>query len=319
MTPIVLAVLAAPVLLGGSVWLANRLAPAASARFLVQWHRRAAGLVDKRLSLNGFGIAYSEGGDGEPLVLLHGLGADRGTFDEVARFLTNRYRVIIPDLLGFGDSDKPLDADYGIDAQAERLDHFLAALGLERIHLGGNSMGGWIAAAYAARYPGKVASLWLLAAAGTEDLQGSILVKSKEEHGVYMLFARSPEEFRAVLARLVYRLPPLPYCIVWAGGRRAAANYPLHTRIFDDLRARVREFQLEPRLPRVVAPTLLVWGDRDQVVPVSTMRTFHRLLPNSRAILLADVGHVPQMEAARRVAEDYLRFRVDLGKPSTPD
>ena len=96
-------------------------------------------------------------------------------------------------------------------------------------------------------------------------------------------------------------------------GRRAADNYSLQTRIFDDLVSRAVDFQIEPRLHAVTAPALLVWGACDRIVPPSALETYHALLPKSETILLPDVGHVPQVEAPRRVVQDYLKFRDRLG------
>jgi triacylglycerol lipase len=293
-------------------WLAGRLAPQSVARFLVDLQRRNAGLVEKRVRIPGFEIAYWDGGSGEPLVLVHGLGANKGTFLGVAKILAKRYRTIILDLPGFGDSDKPLDADYGVDADVSYLDQFLVALDVPKAHFGGNSLGGWIVAAYAARFPEKVDSLWLLAAAGTEDLRTSIATKAYLERHEYLLLVKAPEEIRRVLSLILYRVPPMPYCVLRSMGLRAAADYDLHRRIFDDLAAGAVAFQIEPRLHAVSAPTLLVWGDSDRVVPPSAQDTYHALLAKSETILLPNIGHVPQMEAPRRVAEDYLKFRDKL-------
>ena len=301
------------VMVAAGLWLASRLFPETVADFLADLPRRKAGLAERRLRISGFDIAYWEGGAGEPLVLVHGLGASRATFVAVARHLTPRYRVIIPDLPGYGDSGKPPDADYGIDAQVEYLDRFLLALGIGRAHFGGNSMGGWIVAAYAARFPAKVASLWLLAAAGTDDLRRSVASVAYLERREYILLPRRPEDLRQIFALILHKVPPLPWCVWQTLGRRAAANFPLHQRIFDDLAARAEDYRLEPRLPGIMAPALLVWGQHDTVVPISALDTFHGLLPRSEKILLADVGHVPQMEAPDRVAADYLAFRQRLG------
>jgi pimeloyl-ACP methyl ester carboxylesterase len=104
----------------------------------------------------------------------------------------------------------------------------------------------------------------------------------------------------------------MPYCFRWLGSRRAAAYFPLHSRIFDQLLDNGEAYRLEPHLPNVAAPTLLAWGAHDQVVPLAVMHTFHRLLPRSTIALLPDIGHVPQMEAPRQVAADYARFRAEI-------
>ena len=305
--------LASILLVPAALSAAYYLAPGPSARLLLRLRRRLAGLADRSVTLtDGLRMVYSEGGRGETLVLLHGLGADRSSFETVAGLLAPGNHLIIPDLPGFGESGQPQDQDYGIDAQVERLDRFVTALGLEHFHLGGNSMGGWIAASYAARHSGKVKSLWLLGAAGTEDMLLTEAVAVRRDEGRYLLLARNRAEFDAVIRRIFHRPPFLPYCFRWLGTRQAVASFPLHSRIFDQLLDNGHDYQLEPHLPNLTVPTLLVWGEHDEVVPLAVMRTFQRLLPRSTVALMEGVGHVPQMEAPRRAAEDYQRFRYSI-------
>jgi pimeloyl-ACP methyl ester carboxylesterase len=192
------------------------------------------------------------------------------------------------------------------------LEEFVTALGLHSFHLGGNSMGGWIAAAYAARYPHRVKSLWLLAAAGTEDMLLTEAVIARRAHGTYLLLASNEAEFAAVIKRIFVRPPPLPYCVRWVASRRSAAYFPLHAKIFDQLLDRGYDYQLEPLLPAITQPVLLMWGDQDSIVPLSVMRTFARLLPHAHSILLPNIGHVPQIEAPKRATDEYRAFRAGL-------
>ena len=114
-------------------------------RFMFDLQRRHSGLRRREIEIpGGLRYVYLEGGRGEPLLLLHGFGADKDHFTRVARFLTPHYRLIVPDHIGFGQSSHPQDADYAAPAQAARLRAFMRALGIERFHLGGSSMGGQI-------------------------------------------------------------------------------------------------------------------------------------------------------------------------------
>lgn len=311
---LVLLLLALPVL----AWAINRLAPRQAAGWLLRLQRHLAGLSDRKIKLGTLRIVYSEGGQGEPLLLLHGLGADRTTFERVAGALTGSYHLYIPDLPGFGASGRPEDGDYGIDAQVERVDRLVVALGLDKFDLGGNSMGGWIAAAYAARFPGKVRSLWLLAAAGTGEMLQTQAVIARQQRGAYILLARDRTEFKAVLRLIFTRTPSLPYCILQVASQRSAAYFPLHAKIFDQLLEDGEKHRLEPHLPQVTAPTLLVWGEDDRVVPLAVMQCFQRLLPHASAVLMKGVGHVPQLEAPRQVAADYRRFRAGIDRGEGP-
>jgi abhydrolase domain-containing protein 6 len=289
----------------------NYLAPEFTAGQLLALRLKVMGFADKRVKIPGFNIAYWEAGEGEPLVLVHGMGVDRGTLLDIGGKLKGKFRVILPDLPGFGDSDKPETADYGIAAQVNNLRQIIEALGLRRVHLGGHSMGGWISAGLASSSPEMVASLWLIAAAGSSDLEHSFPMEAYRR-GEYVLCCRTPSDLRGVMKLATVKVPMLPYCVWETLGRRAAANYELHKRIFARIMDDVAGYDLDKRLPGIKAPTLLVWGDSDRLVPPSALKTFNRLIPNSRPILLEAVGHVPQMEALDRCATEYLAFRQSL-------
>jgi triacylglycerol lipase len=172
-------------------------------------------------------------------------------------------------------------------------------------------MGGWISAGLASSSPDMVASLWLIAAAGTSDLDHSVAMEA-HRRGEYVLCCRMPSDLRGIMKLAMVKLPTLPHCVWETLGRRAAANYELHKKIFDRIMADVTGYDLEKRLPGIKAPTLLLWGDSDRLVPPSALQTFKRLIPNAKPILLDRVGHVPQMEAIDRSAAHYLAFRQSI-------
>lgn len=127
------------------------------------FERSRSGLASRAVTLpDGLRMAYFEGGRGDTLVLLHGSGADKDHFAPIAPFLTRHYRIVVPDLVGSGDSSHPAGADLSPSAQADRLVAFCRALGIERPHVGGSAMGGRIALVWAAHQPAQVQSLWVL-------------------------------------------------------------------------------------------------------------------------------------------------------------
>ena len=130
--------------------------------------RISAGLRRRSLQLDDHRVVYSEGGSGPTVLLLHGFGADKDTWNLYARWLVKRYRVVIPDLPGWGESTYHPHADYGYGAQVARLKALVDALGLGPLHLCGNSMGGAIAGVYAATHPQDVSTLLLMDAAALE-------------------------------------------------------------------------------------------------------------------------------------------------------
>lgn len=285
--------------------------PEQATRFALDLERSRAGLVRKQIVLpDGLRYVYLEGGAGEPLLLLHGFGADKDNFVRVARFLTPRYRVIVPDHIGFGESSHPPQADYGPPAQAERLHAFARALGVERLHLGGNSMGGQIALTYAAMYPADVASLWLLDAAGIWSAPPSELAKTIQATGHNPLVVRTEDDFARLIAFVMSDPPFIPPPMRNVLARKRIENYALELRIFREIRGD----SVERRIAGLSTPTLIVWGGQDRAIHVTTADVLHKLLPNSRVIVLPGVGHLPMIERPRVCAQDYLEFRASMEK-----
>jgi len=280
------------------------------ARAALAVQRALGGLRVRKTAIRGFQIAYLDGGDGDPLVLVHGIGADKDAFAPIAPLLRGIGRVIAVDLPGFGDSSKPADADYSLEAQADRLAEFLDVMDLPRVHLGGNSMGGAIVLAFAQRYPERVQSLWLLAPAGVGNATESEMFRRHRERGEYTLFAETPEQYDDVIRICFTRRPFMPYGVRHELALAACRNYPLHTRIFRELVA--QPFAIEQAVAGLPIPALIVWGDRDRVLDVSAAAILHRALPASRLVTMPGVGHLPMIEAARQAAADYRAFRASL-------
>jgi abhydrolase domain-containing protein 6 len=116
--------------------------PGASFKFLLKTERSIAGLKQNNITIEGFNIQYLEGGQGDVILFLHGFGANKDNWTRFSKYLTPHFRVIAPDLPGFGESTRDAAASYTISVQADRIHAFANALGLKAFHLGGNSMGG---------------------------------------------------------------------------------------------------------------------------------------------------------------------------------
>ena len=286
----------------------DRLLPMTASRLGLGLERAVSGLRLNCAFIPGFHMPYLEGdksGGGPVLVLVHGFGGDKDNFTRMARHLLPHYRVICPDLPGFGDATRDDEASYTIAEQVERLRLFLDQVAPGRIHLGGNSMGGFIAAQFAATYPERVASLWLLDPAGTEAAQSSNLLLRYRDTGDMPLLLRQPSDFRRLLASTTFRRPFLPYSVATALGRRGAADYRLHTRILQQL---TNVPLLEQQFRDLATPTLIVWGAQDLILHPSGTDTLRRLFRNCSVILMPGIGHLPMLEAPLRTAQDYLAF-----------
>jgi len=285
-------------------------APERALSAAIDYERRQAGLARRDATLaDGLHYAYLEGGRGAPLVLLHGFGADKDVFDRIAPYLTPQFRLVIPDLPGFGESSKPPKADYAPRAQAERLHALLARLGLSRVHLGGNSMGGQIALTYAAMYPREVESLWILNAAGVASAPPSEMQRQIAAGGDNPLTVQDEDEFAALVDFVTARPVHIPRWLLDAMAQRRIRNFALEERIFKQVAAD----SVEERIRGLAIPALIVWGQQDRVLHPGGAGVLQMLLIKSEAVLLPDVGHLPMVEAPERCARDYLRFRAGLG------
>ena len=275
----------------------------------LDYERTLAGLSRKEVELpGGIRYVYLEGGTGEPLLLLHGFGANKDNFARIAKYLTPKYRVIIPDHIGFGESSKPAKADYSPRAQAERLRLLARKLGVTQLHLGGNSMGGQIALTYAALYPKEVSSLWLLAPAGVWSAPQSETRKRIEATGHNPMIVKNEEEF-AQLVGMVTAVPlPIPRRFLDVVAQERIRNHDLEQHIFKQL----AQDSVEQRVRGLATPALVVWGAQDRVLHPGSAGILQQLLTRSEAILMPGVGHLPMLEQPEKCALDYVIFRAKL-------
>jgi pimeloyl-ACP methyl ester carboxylesterase len=273
--------------------------------------RSRAGLVTRSTTLpDGLRMAYLEGGRGHTLVLLHDFGADKDSFLRIAPFLTPHYRVVVPDLVGSGESSRPIDADYSPAAQAARLSAFCRSIGLTASHVGGSGTGAQIALAWSAAQPGDVQSLWLLAPAGLPGAPESELARAIRETGRNPLLAGSPDELAALPAWLMAAPAPspLPRFLQDVQARERIARRALDERIYAQLAAAAAATPPPPARKQ----TFIVFGGRDRVVDAGSAPLWRALVPRSHAMVLPDAGHAPAIEKPERAASDYVRFRDSM-------
>jgi pimeloyl-ACP methyl ester carboxylesterase len=275
--------------------------------------------------------SYLEGGTGEPVILLHGLGATNASFLPTMWSLARDHRVLAPDLPGFGDSAKPI-RPYDPAFFASWLRDFMDSVGVKRAHVIGNSMGGRVALEIAMRHPERVDRIVLLCPSPA-FIKGREFVRVVRFLRPELALIPVPISHRQVVrsTRAIFARPErLPYA--WY---EAAADEFL--RVFSTPRGRIaffsaaRQIYLEEpwgetgfwdRLHAVKAPALFVWGDRDWLVPARFARHVTDALPRSASVVLEDCGHVPQYELPRktdRLVRDFLEAPPpDAGPRETP-
>jgi pimeloyl-ACP methyl ester carboxylesterase len=291
----------------------------------VDWRDHVGSLPHAELSwfanIDGIRVHYQEAGhdDAPPVVLIHGFCASSFIWADVIEPLAAAgLRVIVPDLIGFGFSQKPKWAAYTIDMQARMIVGLLDSLGIERAILVGSSYGGAVAATVALDYPDRVDRLVMLDAVINDEAKNQPLLQLSKLPWV-----------GEVLAPLVLDSNPL---IKWRlGAVYAPANRYLMTperleghhrplRMANTHRAILKSLRnwhadrIEHDAHRIKQPTLILWGEFDLDVPIKNGEILHREIPNSRFIVFRGCGHIPQEECPEdfvRVLSDFCGARVD--------
>jgi pimeloyl-ACP methyl ester carboxylesterase len=253
---------------------------------------------EQAISVGGVDVHTWVGGQGEPLLVLHGAGGSRG-FTRAFAALAERYTVWMPSHPGFGASG---DADWmeGIDDLARFYLWFIDAAGLGRPHVLGHSIGGWTVAEMAAMSPGALGRLVLVAPAGLKPERGEILdvfyTPLAQLRDLTMHDPTSVPEWQELFGR-----PPTPAELEIVQRNR-------------EMTARLtwKPYMHNPRLPhflpRITNPALIVWGREDRIVPVVCGEQYRRLLPDARLQVLERCGHVPPVEQPDAFARLVLGF-----------
>ncbi len=245
--------------------------------------------------------------DAPALVLLHGFGASLETFDAWAAKLSPQYRVIRLDLPGFGLTGPDPTGDYSDDRSMAILQAVLDRLGIARARFIGNSMGGRLAWTFAATFPGRVAKLVLISPDG--------FASEGFEYG------KAPD-VPITLRLLPYAMPKsmLRMTLVPAYGDAQRLTDDVVTRYYDFMRApgvraaviaRTAQTVLRdpvPLLHRITAPTLLLWGEKDAMIPISNAADYLQAISGCRLVRLPGLGHVPFEEAPEASLPPLLAF-----------
>jgi pimeloyl-ACP methyl ester carboxylesterase len=265
-------------------------------------------------------ISYVDVGDGPTILLLHGLGhSTHGWRKVIAPLAAAGYRVMAVDLPGFGYSDKP--GNYTLQAYVDFVTEWLDLHCVDRAAVVGNSMGGAIAAAFAGLRPERVGAAvlvdpggfgkevtWLLRLAGLRFARflPRRISRRQVRRGLRFIVA-NPSVIEDEDVDRIIELSELP-------GARAAFLEIAHNAI--GLRGVRPDQQLGDIAAHITAPTLIMWGDRDRIIPPAHARLANQAIPHAQVAILENTGHVPQLEAPERFTGLVLRF---LGEPFPPE
>ncbi|MBM7461255.1 alpha/beta fold hydrolase [Rhodococcus coprophilus] len=281
-------------------------------------------------TIHGYRRAFRMAGSGPALLLIHGIGDDSSTWQEVIPHLAEKYTVIAPDLLGHGRSDKPR-ADYSVAAYANGMRDLLSVLGIEKVTVVGHSLGGGVAMQFAYQFPGKVERLVLVSSGGvTKDVHPVLRMVSVPVVSEVLKLLRLPGAMPAMrlagsalgqlnssplrpggvfhdasdLVRILGGLPDPTACEAYLRTLRAVVDWRGQVVTMLD-----RSYLTED------LPVQLIWGDRDTVIPVGHAYLAHSAMPGSRLEVFRGAGHFPFRDDPLRflkVVENFLENTAPL-------
>ena len=244
--------------------------------------------------VNGLRVQFRVRGKGDPLVLLHGWGASSLSFVSLAGQLEDRFRVLAPDLPGFGFSEAPPQA-WGAAEYAEVVAELIEASGVESANVAGHSFGGLVATALATSRPELVKRLVLVA---------SPVVRLKADRAV-----RSRIGGYARVKLLANLVPPFKERILeWGRMKYGSEDYRNAGNLRPTL-VKVLGEDWRTSLPRVTAPTLLIYGENDEDVPLAVAEAAMQELPEgARLVVMEGAGHFPFLDDSQRFVEELTGF-----------
>jgi pimeloyl-ACP methyl ester carboxylesterase len=276
----------------------------------------------RRVDLDGIPINYVDIGAGElePIVFVHGLGGQwQNWLENIPRAAQER-RVIALDLPGFGLTPMPHER-ITIPGYGQVVDALCDKLGLGRVDMVGNSMGGFVAAEVAIQFPERIDQLILVSAAGiasanvakTPILTIGRVMSAIATHTVAReRFLASRPKSRHVSLALVARHPSRLKADLAYEGFFKGAGKPA----FQDALVACLNYDFRDRLPEIRQPTLIVWGENDSIIPVGDAHEFERLIPDSRKVVMKETGHVPMAERPQAFNDVMLEFLAETGPAS---
>ena len=258
---------------------------------------------------------------GNPVVLVHGLGGQWQNFLENIPRLARERRVVALDLPGFGMSEMPAGGEISIQDYGQVVDGFCDALGLERVALVGNSMGGFIAGEVTIQNPDRVERLALISAAGITSANVAEAPAALIGRVARAFSANTATSHRRMSSRPVTRHMALALVArhpsklrpdaAWEGLISGAGRPGFEAA----LKASIR-YDYRDRLSEIDCSTLIVWGENDSVISVDDAHEYERLISDSRKTVMKDTGHVPMMERPRAVNDVLVEFLAETG-PAT--
>lgn len=281
------------------------------------------------VSLHGHRVIFTIGGQGPPVILIHGIAGRAAQWDKTIEVLAETNTVVAPDLMGHGESAKPR-GDYSLGAHASGIRDLLVGLGIERASIVGHSLGGGIAMQFAYQFPERCERLVLVSSGGLgTDVSSLLRAATLPGSEIVLPLLAHPRvlEIASVIPRALGRigLSTRADLTEMARAYQSLSNPEARSAFIHTLRG-----VIDPTGQRINAsdrlylaskmPSMIIWGTRDRIIPVSHAEPTHRGMPGSRFELFEEAGHFPQLDDPLRFARTLQDFfeetepaRLDTG------
>ena len=240
----------------------------------------------------------------QTILMLHGFTADNIVWLRFARHFTGKYNVIIPDLLGHGNSDYNANWNYSAKSQTDMLVTLLDELKVDKVHVIGNSMGGFISAQLALDYPERLHSACYVDPAGIKSVTESTL-ESMLVNGINPFLIYNRPGFDTLYPLTMNRPPWLPVIAQRYIAGRYVKKKNQFEHIFKDF---FGQGLLDARLAAIRTPSLVLWGAKDELIHVDNSQKWQSSIPNAKLKVWDEIGHMPMLESPKESALVYRDF-----------
>lgn len=248
-----------------------------------------------------------------PLLLVHGITSNKDIWLSMLASLREQGytgEVYAIDMPGHGDTSEPQDFDYRVESLAQSLGSFIAATGLQRPHVVGNSLGGLVSGLYVSDNPGSLSSLVLMNSAGIDaPIKSEMMARAMADRSFNPLLVTEAAQLPTKLAAVVAEPPSLPAPLLHMMASVELERLGKNTALFDAvLGDESNMHKLEPLLGHWMQPTLLLWGDSDNVFHASSVAKAQQIAGQLRARVLEHCGHLPMIEAPQATVAALTQF-----------
>ena len=279
--------------------------------------RNSLEVLSKRIHA-GVDISYLHAGSGnsEKVLFLHGFSDSKYGFVPAAKELKDHYEIFVPDLPGFGESERSDRYAFNLEQYTSWMLAFMVRLKLKKVHLVGNSLGGAVAASVAHAKPDLIKSLTLVGSAGVMGEQ-PVGVYNDIRQGRNFFAINHEDDFNRIMGTLFYHKPELPEIMRHYMYKKFLSNKDWYDRLMNELTHGLLEAHdedidekllLNHKIKELTMPTLLIWGDTDRLFPLEIAQIFEKNIPNAKLEVFKKTGHMPQVERPGKFAKTFKAF-----------